>query len=242
MELKICHLYPDVLNQSGDAGNVSCLLHRLAARGIDTHVSMLGLGEQRSVKGFDIVFIGGGQELGQEAMMQDLQRGRAEDIRAAVEEGTVFLAIGTGMEILCSYRECTDGSRMELIGAVDAWVKDEKERIVGNYVFECEGIGTVVAFENHNGRLHPGEGVKPLGSIVHGSGNNGVDGGEGLRYKNVFASYGHGPLLPKNPALCDMILKTALEKKYGPVQLAALDDSMEQAAHEAMVKRIGGGK
>ena len=238
MELKICHLYPDVLNQSGDAGNVSCMLHRLAARGIDAHVTMLGVGEQRSLRGFDIVFIGGGQELGQDAMMQDLQRGRADDIRSAVEEGTVFLAIGTGMEILGKYRENPDGSRTELIGAVDAWVIDEKERIVGNYVFDCEDIGPVVAFENHDGRLHLGEGVKPLGTIVHGCGNNGVDGGEGLRYKNVFASYGHGPLLPKNPALCDMILKTAIEKKYGPMQLFALDDSMEQAAREAMIKRI----
>ncbi len=242
MEIKICHLYPDVLNQSGDAGNVRCMQRRLAARGIDVHLAKLGIGEQRSLLGYDIVFIGGGQEQGQEAMMQDLSRGRGEDIRAAVEQGTVILAVGTGMEILGKYRLSPEGVRTELVGAVDAYIIDEKQRFTGNYVFEAEGIGTVVAFENHNGRLHLGEGVKPLGKVIVGKGNNGEDGSEGMRYKNLFGSYGHGPLLPKNPALCDAILSAAIEKKYGPVTLFALDDSMESSAHEAMVKRLTGGK
>ncbi len=238
MEIKICHLYPDVLNQSGDAGNVSCMQRRLSARGIDVHVTKLGIGEQRSLMGFDIVFIGGGQEQGQEAMMQDLLRGRGEDIRAAVEQGTVILAVGTGMEILGKYRLSPEGERSELVGAVDAYIIDEKQRFTGDYVFGVEGIGTVVAFENHNGRLHLGQGVQPLGRVIAGHGNNGEDGSEGIRYKNLFGSYGHGPLLPKNPALCDMILSAAIEKKYGPVTLFALDDSMENAAHEAMLKRL----
>ncbi len=242
MEIKICHLYPDVLNQSGDAGNVSCMQRRLSARGIDVHVTKLGIGEQRSLSGFDIVFIGGGQEQGQDAMIQDLVRGRGEDIRAAVEQGIVFLAVGTGMEILGEYRESMDGQRTELVGAVDMHTIDEKQRFTGDYMFRCEGIGTVVAFENHSGRLHLGQGISPLGEIVAGHGNNGQDGSEGVRYKNVFGSYGHGPLLPKNPALCDAILAAAIERKYGPVQLFALDDSMEQAAHEAMVTRLGGGR
>ena len=242
MEIKICHLYPDVLNQSGDAGNVSCMQRRLAARGIDVHVTKIGLGEQRSLSGFDIVFIGGGQEQGQDAMMQDLFRGRAEDIRRCVEQGVVFLAVGTGMEILGKYRENTEGQRTELVGAVDMHTIDEKQRFTGDYMFRGEDVGTVVAFENHSGWLYLGEGVKPLGQIVSGHGNNGQDGSEGIRYKNVFGSYGHGPLLPKNPALCDRILAAAIERKYGPVQLFALDDSMEQAAHEAMVTRLAGGK
>lgn len=240
MELKICHLYPDVLNQSGDAGNVSCLVMRLEKRGIAARVEKFPIGEKKSLKGFDLVFIGGGQQLGQQAMLEDLRGGRGGDIRAAVEEGIVFLAIDGGMELLGRCSEAADGRRTELVGAVDMFTREHSDRFTGDYMFESDGAGLVVAFENHSGRLYLGQGVKPLGRIKSGHGNNGEDGGEGLRYKNVFGSYGHGPLLPKNPALCDLILKTALERKYGSVELKALDDSMEEQAHEAICKRLRG--
>lgn len=240
MELKICHLYPDVLNQSGDAGNINCMKLRLEKRGIDVSVKKLPLGDRESLLGYDLVFIGGGQQLGQQAMIEDLRSGRAEDIRAAIESGIVFLTIGAGMELLGKYTEDTDGSRTDFVGAIDMYTVENKERFTGDYMFSLEGIGSVVAFENHSGRTYLGEGVEPLGKIEAGQGNNGKDGGEGLRYKNVFGSYGHGPLLPKNPALCDYILKTALERKYGAVELEILDDSMEAKAHETICKRLRG--
>lgn len=242
MELKICHLYPDVLCQSGDAGNVSCMKLRLEKRGVDVSVKKLPVGDRESLLGFDLVFIGGGQQLGQQALAEDLHRGRAEDIRAAVDAGIVFLAIGGGMELLGSHTVDTDGTRNEFAGAVDMYTVEREERFTGDYSFYVEGVGSVVAFENHSGRTYLGQGTEPLGRLESGRGNNGEDGGEGLRFKNVFGSYGHGPLLPKNPALCDYILKTALERKYGPVELAPLDDSMEQQAHDFMIRRLGGGK
>lgn len=240
MELKICHLYPDVLNQSGDAGNISCMKLRLEKRGVDVSVKKLPIGERESLLGYDLVFIGGGQQLGQQAMLEDLRRGRAEDIRAAVEAGITFLAIGGGMEMLGKYTEDTEGGRTEFVGAIDMHTVEHAERITGNYSFYVEGIGSVVAFENHSGYTYLGQGLAPLGCIEQGRGNNGEDGSEGLRYKNVFGSYGHGPLLPKNPALCDLILKTALERKYGEVSLTALDDSMENNARSVMLGRLGG--
>ena len=243
MELKICHLYPDVLNQSGDAGNIKCFVKRLEWRGIDVSVTKFLIGEKRSLKGFDLVFIGGGQELGQQALIEDLHAGRAEDIRAAVEEGVVFLTIGAGFELLGKYHETKDGQRTALAAAVDMYTVDASERFTGDYMFDCAasaGGSRVVAFENHSGRTYLGEGVEPLGTVLSGKGNNGEDGCEGLHYKNVFGSYGHGPLLAKNPELCDFILKTALERKYGAAQLKALDDSMETQAHSGMIRRLGG--
>ncbi|MBR2896789.1 MAG: glutamine amidotransferase, partial [Oscillospiraceae bacterium] len=93
-------------------------------------------------------------------------------------------------------------------------------------------------FENHSGRTYLCDGVEPLGTVLKGHGNNGADGTEGARYKNVFASYSHGCLLPKNPVLCDYILETALRTKYGKAELAPLDDKLENLAHEAMLKRL----
>ena len=113
--------------------------------------------------------------------------------------------------------------------------------MIGNYKFQCgpeSGGSLVVGFENHSGKTRLGSGVQPLGRVLAGFGNNGEDGTEGARYRNVFGTYSHGPLLPKNPALCDFILLTALQRKYGAAELAPLDDAAELAAHDEMAERI----
>ena len=83
-----------------------------------------------------------------------------------------------------------------------------------------------------------GAGVSALGAILYGGGNNGADGGEGVRYCNVFGTYSHGPVLPKNPAFCDYILKTAMADRMPDIELPTLDDSIELAAHDRMLERL----
>ncbi len=95
-----------------------------------------------------------------------------------------------------------------------------------------------MGFENHSGKTYLGSGVKPMGKVLSGHGNNGEDGTEGVRYKNVFGTYAHGCLLPKNPKLADYLLTIALERKYGTVQLEPLADKFENDAHAFMEKRL----
>ncbi len=240
MELKICHLYPDVLNLYGDRGNVMCLAQRLSWRGLGVEVTGVSVGQPLHADDYDLFFIGGGQDFEQEVLLQDLAGGKAEQIRAAVEDGKTFLAICGGYQMLGTYYKTWDGEQCDFIGALDLYTIGEKERLIGNFMFSCEELGgaNVVGFENHSGRTYLGSGVRPLGRIVSGGGNNGKDGTEGARYKNVFASYSHGCLLPKNPALADLILRTALERKYGTAELPPLDDTLEAAAHDYMQARL----
>ena len=142
-----------------------------------------------------------------------------------------------------SYYETYDGHRCDFIGALDLYTVGAVQRMIGNYKFQCEasaGGSVVVGFENHSGKTWLGSGVEPLGKVLTGFGNNGQDGTEGAHYKNVFGTYSHGPLLPKNPAFCDHLLLTALERKYGRAELAPLDDSAELLAHDEMFRRLGG--
>ncbi|CAA7600694.1 CobBQ-type GATase domain protein [Acididesulfobacillus acetoxydans] len=99
-------------------------------------------------------------------------------------------------------------------------------------------LTTLVGFENHSGRTYLGEGLLPLGLIRHGYGNNGQDQGEGVRYRNVFGTYLHGPLLPKNPHLADLLLALALRRRGVAVLPAVLDDRLEIRAHQAVVRRF----
>ena len=241
MELKICHMYPDVLNLYGDRGNVICMTKRLRWRGIEARVTKLPIGDSRSLADFDLVFIGGGQDFEQQVLLSDLHRGKDREIIAAVEDGVTFLAICGGYQMLGSYYETFDGKRCDFIGALDLYTKGSVKRMIGNYKFRCSpsaGGSLVVGFENHSGKTWLGSGLEPLGKVLSGFGNNGEDGSEGAHYKNVFGTYSHGPLLPKNPEFCDLVLKTALERKYGSVELLPLDDGAELLAHDEMCAKL----
>lgn len=236
MEIKICHLYPDVMNLYGDSGNILCIRKRLRWRGIESSLCCVGLGEDVDFGEFDLVFIGTGREEEQRIAAPDLAGKKASSLREAVENGLAVLAIGGGMELLGQHIVCSDGSRLPGAEVLDMHSTVGSTRHTGNCMFESD-FGTVVAFENHSGCTHPGASLSPLGKVIVGYGNCG-DGSEGVHWKNVYGSYGHGPLLPKNPALCDEIIRAALSRRFGEVELAPLDDSLELNAHYYMAHRL----
>ena len=241
MELKICHLYPDILNLYGDQGNIICMKKRLEWRNIECSVTEVSIGESAKFTDFDIFFIGGGQDFEQEILLGDLAGGKAEEIKAAVADGKTFLTICGGYQMLGSYYKTWDGQMCDFIGAIDYYTVGAKDRMIGNFMYKCgaeSGGSTVVGFENHSGKTFLGSGVSPLGTILSGYGNNGEDKTEGVRYNNVFGTYSHGPVLPKDPQLTDFILKTALSQKYTSFGFEPLDDTFENNANEYMIKRL----
>lgn len=236
MELNIYHLYPDVLNLYGDRGNVLCMQRRLEWRGMQANIVNVPIGTKLDAKNCDLIFIGGGQDFEQEVLLEDLHRGKDEEIRRAVADGTVVLAICGGYQMLGKYYQTYTGERLDYIGAVDFYTVGEKERLIGNYAFDTE-FGRVIGFENHSGRTYLGKGVAPLGKMVSGYGNNGRDGTEGVHYKNTFCTYSHGPVLPKNPALADKLIETAMRRRDPSFALIPLDDSAEDFARD-QVERL----
>lgn len=243
MKLRICHLYPEVLNLYGDRGNIVCLKRRLQWRGIGCEVETAGIGEKKSLASYDFFFIGGGQDFDQELLLEDLRAAKGGEIRAALEDGKPFLCICGGYQMMGQYYETADKKRCEFLGAIDFHTIGGKKRMIGNYAFslgEGSGGSTVVGFENHSGRTYLGAGVQPLGRVRRGYGNNGKDRTEGVRYRNAFCTYSHGPVLPKNPAFADVLLETALREKYGSCSLEPLADTEEERAHDRVLKRCMG--
>ena len=240
MELKICHLYPDILNLYGDRGNILCMEKRLSWRGIAVETTGVSVGQKLNSADYDLFFIGGGQDFEQEVLLGDLRGEKTAQIRSAVEDGKVFLAICGGYQMLGHSYKTWDGQECDFTGALDLYTVGSRERMIGNYLFTCEELDgeKIVGFENHSGKTYLGSGLRPIGRVLSGYGNNGEDGGEGARYRNVFGTYSHGCLLPKNPKLCDYILTKALERKYGSAVLEPLPDTLETAAHDYMVNRL----
>lgn len=237
MIIRIAHLYPDMLNLYGDRGNIIALTERMKARQIDVHTDAITMGKSFNADDYDILFIGGGQDFEQDVLLDDLKKGKDTEINKAIHNGTVMLAICGGYQMLGKYYKTYDGKMLEYMGALDFYTEGKEERMIGNYAYKTkEGI-EVVGFENHSGRTYLGKSVEPLGKMIKGYGNNGEDGTEGVRFKNTFGTYSHGPVLPKNPDFADLLISKALENKYGKADLAKLDDSLEAKAR-AQVMRL----
>lgn len=246
MKLRICHLYPDLLDLYGDRGNILTLAARCRWRGIDTEIQRVSLGEDLDFSRVDILFIGGGSDREQGILVEDLMR-REDSLGKAIDRGLVVLSICGGYQMLGKYYQMMNGQRIDGLGILDAWTIGGEKRLIGNVVVNLDEeklgihsskIKSLVGFENHSGKTYLGEGLSPLGQVLSGYGNNGEDSGEGVRYLNVFGTYLHGPLLPKNPHLADLLLELALKKRGDDCRLNDLDDYLEEQAHQAMVKRL----
>jgi len=243
-EISICHLYPDLLNLYGDYGNIQALVRRLEWRGINAQVQPVSIGDPFLPDQYDIVFIGGGQDFEQDILHRDLLEQKKKPLIEAVESGTVFLCICGGYQLMGLYYKQSNGTEIECLGAMNHWTIGDEKRLIGNIVFRIDGLkqqpdSLVVGFENHSGKTYLGDGVSPLGKVIYGHGNNGEDGFEGARYKNVFCSYSHGSLLPKNPGLTDELITIALKRKYPDfVSLQPLNDRIETLARESMIRKL----
>ncbi len=245
MHITIGHLYPDLLNLYGDRGNTIALTRRCEWRGIDARVVDLGAGQDTDFEDIDLFFIGGGQDFDQRTLLADLGVGvagsKATRLQQAIERDVPVLAICGGYQILGEYYVDHEGHESAYIGALPMYTEAGDTRLIGNIVFRAdaiEGAPSIVGFENHAGRTHLREGAQALGTVVKGYGNNGEDGTEGLRYRNVIATYSHGPLLPKNPCVADALIELALQRRYPGTKLQPLDDALEEAAHDTMERRL----
>lgn len=239
--LRIAHLYPELLNLYGDGGNILVLRKRLEWRGIGCEVREVHIDDRPSFSDVDIVFIGGGSDREQRIVCEHLLAERSE-LAAYVEDDGVLAAVCGGYQLL-GHSYLMGDEKVEGLSLVDLYTDRGSPRLIGNIAIESRiSAQPIVGYENHGGRTHLGEGVEPLGRVVHGHGNDGESGYEGCLYKNIVGTYIHGPLLPKNPGVADYLIGRALERRYGDAMLELLDDAFELAANDTMYQRLISGE
>lgn len=233
--LRVCALYPEVMNIYADRGNLLLLQQRCAWRGMGFALTAATFGEAIDPAAHDLFYMGGGQDRDQRLCAHDLVATKRDALHAAAERGAVILAVCGGFQLLGRSYALGD-EEIPGLGLVDLHtVRGEGERLIGNVAIEVEGLGVLAGFENHGGRTHLGAGEQPLGRVLRGHGNTGASGFEGVRRGTVIGTYLHGPLLPKNAWFADWLVETAL----GLRELPPLDDTLEDAAH-ASARRAAG--
>lgn len=238
--VRICYLYPRLLSVAGDRGNLLALMQRCAWRGIQCSVTEADVGVVPDFAQSDLILVHGGQDREMTAAAQDLAV-KAGPLREAIETDAVVLAVCAGYQLLGQYYAPPDGPRIQGIGVLDATTQGGPTRFIGHVAVECDlSPGRqyqLAGFENHSGRTYLHGDTRPLGRVLAGAGNNGEDGTEGARYREVYATYLHGPVLPKNPWLADHLLSRALAHRYpdfGP--LVPLTDQAEARAQAAALR------
>jgi CobQ-like glutamine amidotransferase family enzyme len=235
--LRVCSLYPELMNIYADRGNIAVLRARCEWRGLGFELAGASLGDALDPAAHDLFYMGGGQDRDQALVAQDMIESKRDALHAAADRGAVVLAVCGGYQLLGSGYEMHDET-LPGVGLVDLrTVREPGERLIGNCAIEADlgtGPRVIAGFENHGGRTYLGASEEPLGRVLRGHGNNGKDGFEGVRRGNVIGTYLHGPLLPKNVWLADRLIELALGVELGP-----LDDAMEDAAHLSARRAAG---
>jgi CobQ-like glutamine amidotransferase family enzyme len=244
--LRVCALYPDLMNIYADRGNLLVLERRCAWRGIGFEISANGLGEALDPDAGDLFYIGGGQDRDQRLCAQDLIETKRDALHAAAERDAVVLGVCGGYQLLGrSYT--LDDERIPGVGLLDVETVREGARLIGNVAIDVtlEGHGNgsfetprvLAGFENHGGRTRLGGGQQALGRVLTGYGNDGASGAEGAISGNTIGTYLHGPLLPKNVWFADWLIGAALGIE--PQELAELDDELERESHLSARRAAG---
>jgi hypothetical protein len=233
--ITILHLYPRELNIYGDYGNVLALRRRLEWRGFEVKIVNAGVGDKAPIKTADIIFGGGGQDRGQLAVGHDLQR-HAGELHKAADRGVPMLTICGTYQLFGRGFTTLEGTDIPGISLFKARTIGSTQRMIGNEVIDSP-YGELIGFENHSGRTLLEEGQAALGKVKQGFGNDGHSGEEGAVYKNVYGTYLHGPVLPKNPAFTDALILAALQNKLGIDKIEPLNDNLEQLAAQDAAKR-----
>ena len=237
LKLSIAHLYPDLLNIYGDMGNIMALKMRCAWRDIEVEVHNITTGQIVNQADYDLFFAGGGQDTQQVIAANELMRNGVE-LNKAANLNKPMLAICGSYQLFGNYYLTSDNQRLRGISILDVHTQAGEKRFIGNVTATCPflPIRTIVGFENHSGQTFLGDNVEAFMKVKVGNGNNGADKTEGARYKNVFGTYLHGPLLPKNPHFCDYLIQLALNVKYDcNIPMFPLNDELEYFAHEARI-------
>jgi CobQ-like glutamine amidotransferase family enzyme len=236
--LRVCSLYPELMNIYADRGNIAVLRARCEWRGLGFEWTASSLGEPLDPDAFDLFYMGGGQDRDQARVARDMVATKRDALHAAAGRDAVILAVCGGYQLLGSSYQMGD-EELPGVGLVDLrTVREPGPRLIGNCAIEADfgtGPRVVAGFENHGGRTYLGADEEPLGRVLSGHGNNDKDGFEGVHRGNVIGTYLHGPLLPKNVWLADRLIELALGIELKPLD----DDQLEEAAHLSARRAAG---
>src|ERR1035437_5892305 len=177
--LRVCALYPDLMNIYADRGNLLVLERRCAWRGLGFELDASGLGEALDGDAHDLYYLGGGQDRDQRLCAEDLIENKREALHAAAGRGAVVLGVCGGYPVV-GHSSPLGSERIPGVGLLDVdTVREEGPPRIGNIAIELTGEidcgtggdGVLAGFENHGGGPRVAQGLAAPRGGRGGAGN-----------------------------------------------------------------------
>lgn len=212
--MKLLFLYYDLMNLYGETGNMRVLERHLRDQGLEITVVGKTVGDELDFSEFDFVYAGSGTERSQKVAMRHLLQYR-DSFAQAVERGVPMLFTGNAFEMLGASISDANGTLHQGLGILPFTTTEQSQtRYVSDALASCELVEpTVVGFVNKCSQC---EGIdSPLFQMSMGYGNTLNTKEEGLHYRNILGTHLIGPLLVKNPALMEWVVKLIGTRQEG---------------------------
>lgn len=233
MEIKILHLYYDIMNLYGEYGNIKILEQHLKDQGFEVTVDKKSIGETKDFNQYDFVYMGCGTERNQQTILQDILKEK-EDLKSFIEEGKTVLLTGNSFEIL---GKSIDGKPALELFEFETEHKEKRETpdvICTSDILKNKVVGfinTMSVIKNND---------KPLFKIEWNSESSKVDEPEGIIYKNLMGTHLIGPLLIRNPEILKNIIEKICKQKDADFKYKDIEYEDEQKGYELVLKELQG--
>lgn len=226
--IKIAHLYYDLMNLYGENGNVRFLKKKIEDQNVKTEVHFLTIDDDIDFTKYDLYYIGTGAEDNMQLVLNDLAKYK-NDIKKALKD-KFFLVTGNALELFSENINLQEES-IKGLGIFPYNVKEEEFRIVGEQCFNSDYFnGKIIGFQNRACSIDNID--NNLFKVDIGCGFNPNSKNEGIKQNNFYGTYLLGPILVRNPMICDYIIKELFTEKNIPYKKANKKDSAHKAYEE----------
>lgn len=228
MEIKILHLYHDIMNLYGEYGNIKILEKHLKDQEIDVTVDKRSIGEEIHFEDYDFIYIGCGTERNLNTILKDLMNKKDSFIKA-IENGVTMLFTGNSFEIL---GKTIDES--EALGVLNFNVTHQNKRITTDAICTSPVFkDKIVGFINTSSIVTNNE--KPLFSYDYNTENLETDG---VFYKNVIGTHLIGPLLIRNPEILEYFIEKICTNKDKNFKLKEIEYTEEIEGYRLVLNEL----
>lgn len=212
MELKILHLYPEIMSLYGEWANLAVLRRHLEAMGVNVTVVPVSCEDTPDFSDADMIYMGAGTERSQKYALAQLLP-HADALKAAIGRGAVLLFTGSAMPMLGRTITDAQGVRHDALALADFTTTESDKRtgvdtVAVPTLWEEQAVGFMNKSSVTTGITTP-----LFSSLPLGFGNESEGGAEGYVNGNVFATHITGPVLVKNPAFTDFVTRRLFAAK-----------------------------
>lgn len=233
MEIKILHLYYDIMNLYGEYGNIKILEQHLKDQSFEVIVDKKSIGEAKNFNEYDFIYMGCGTERNQQAILQDIIKDK-EELQNVMENGKVILFTGNSYEIL---GKSIDGN--PALGFFEFETEHKEKRETPDVICTSEILeNKVVGFINTMSVIKNND--KPLFKIEWNSESSKVDEPDGIIYNNLMGTHLIGPLLIRNPEILKMTIEKICKAKDENFKYKEIEYEDEQKGYELVLKELQG--